>query len=290
MGKFIDLTGKKFGKLTVVSRNADKISPCGQRRTTWNCVCDCGNKTIVSSNNLRRGHTNSCGCLNLNRERFINLVGMRFGMLEVLHREDDYVKPSGRKILMWKCRCDCGNMVTVSGECLRHGNTKSCGCQRRNKFRTHGKSNTRLYEIWTDMKQRCLNSNQKTYKYYGGRGITICQEWINDFMSFYDWSLENGYQDKLTIDRIDVNGGYEPNNCRWVTRETQLRNTRRNHFVEINGESHTIAEWARIYEINPQTINSRVRKGISEQDAILIPVKRKRGIKREYIYPDKFQI
>ena len=162
---------------------------------------------------------------------------------------------------------------------MRHGNTKSCGCQRRNKFRTHGKSNTRLYEIWTDMKQRCLNSNQKTYKYYGGRGITICQEWINDFMSFYDWSLENGYQDKLTIDRIDVNGGYEPNNCRWVTMETQLRNTRRNHFVEINGESHTIAEWARIYEINPQTINSRLRKGISEQDAILIPVKRKRGIK-----------
>ena len=279
MGKFIDLTGKKFGKLTVVSRNSDKISQCGQRRTTWNCVCDCGNKTIVSSNNLRRGHTNSCGCLNLNRERFINLVGMRFGMLEVLHREDDYVKPSGRKILMWKCRCDCGNMVTVSGECLRHGNTKSCGCQRRNKFRTHGKSNTRLYEIWTDMKQRCLNPNQKVYKYYGGRGITICQEWIDDFMSFYDWALENGYQDNLTIDRIDVNSGYEPNNCRWVTMETQLRNTRRNRFVEINGESHTIAEWARIYGINPQTINSRLRKGISEQDAILIPVKRKRGIK-----------
>ena len=279
MGKFIDLTGKKFGKLTVVSRNADKISPCGQRHTTWDCVCDCGNKTIVSSNNLRRGHTNSCGCLNLNRERFINLVGMRFGMLEVLHREDDYVKPSGRKILMWKCRCDCGNMVTVSGECLRHGNTKSCGCQRRNKFRTHGKSNTRLYEIWTDMKQRCLNSNQKVYKYYGGRGITICQEWIDDFMSFYDWALENGYQDNLTIDRIDVNGGYEPNNCRWLTMEAQLRNTRRNHFVEINGESHTIAEWARIYGISPQTINSRLRKGVSEQDAILIPVNRKRGIK-----------
>ena len=279
MGKFIDLTGKKFGKLTVVSRNADKISPCGQRHTTWNCVCDCGNKTIVSSNNLRRGHTNSCGCLSLKRERFDNLVGMKFGMLEVLNREDDYVKPSGRKILMWQCRCDCGRIVTVSGECLKYGNTKSCGCKRRNKFRTHGKSNTRLYEIWTDMKQRCLNPNQKTYKYYGGRGITICKEWIDDFMSFYDWALENWYQDKLTIDRIDVNGGYEPNNCRWVTMETQLGNTRRNHFVEINGESHTIAEWARIYGINPQTINSRLRKGISEQDAILIPVKRRRGIK-----------
>ena len=129
------------------------------------------------------------------------------------------------------------------------------------------------------MKQRCLNSNQKVYKYYGGRGITICQEWIDDFMSFYDWALENGYQDNLTIDRIDVNGGYEPNNCRWLTMEAQLGNTRRNHFVEINGESHTIAEWARIYGISPQTINSRLRKGVSEQDAILIPVNRKRGIK-----------
>ena len=279
MGKFIDLTGQKFGKLTVVSRNVDKISPCGQKYTTWDCVCDCGNKTIVSSNNLRRGHTNSCGCLNLNRERFNNLVGMRFENLEVLHRAEDYVKPNGRKILMWQCRCDCGNIVTVSGESLKYGNTKSCGCKRRNNFRTHGKSNTRLYEIWTDMKQRCLNPNQKTYKYYGGRGITICEEWLDDFMNFYDWAMENGYQDKLTIDRIDVNGKYEPNNCRWVTMETQLRNTRRNHFIEINGERHTIAEWARIYEINPQTINSRIRKGLSEQNAILLPVKRKRGKK-----------
>ena len=279
MGKFIDLTGQKFGILTVVSRNVDKISPCGQKYTTWDCVCDCGNKTIVSSNNLRRGHTNSCGCLNLNRERFNNLVGMRFENLEVLHRAEDYVKPNGRKILMWQCRCDCGNIVTVSGESLKYGNTKSCGCKRRNNFRTHGKSNTRLYEIWTDMKQRCLNPNQKTYKYYGGRGITICEEWLDDFMNFYDWAMENGYQDKLTIDRIDVNGKYEPNNCRWVTMETQLRNTRRNHFIEINGERHTIAEWARIYEINPQTINSRIRKGLSEQNAILLPVKRKRGKK-----------
>lgn len=279
MGKFIDLTGQKFGKLTVVSRNVDKISPCGQKYTTWDCVCDCGNKTIVSSNNLRRGHTNSCGCLNLNRERFNNLVGMRFETLEVLRMAEEHVKPSGRKILMWQCRCDCGNIVTVSGESLKYGNTKSCGCKRRNNFRTHGKSNTRLYEIWTDMKQRCLNPNQKTYKYYGGRGITICEEWLDDFMNFYDWAMENGYQDKLTIDRIDVNGKYEPNNCRWVTMETQLRNTRRNHFIEINGERHTIAEWARIYEINPQTINSRIRKGVSEQNAILLPVKRKRGKK-----------
>lgn len=279
MGKFIDLTGQKFGKLTVVSRNVDKISPCGQKYTTWNCVCDCGNKTIVSSNNLRRCHTNSCGCLNSNRERFNNLVGMRFETLEVLHMAEEHVKPSGRKILMWQCRCDCGNIVTVSGESLKYGNTKSCGCKRRNNFRTHGKSDTRLYEIWTDMKQRCLNPNQKNYKYYGGRGITICKEWLDDFINFYDWAMENGYQDKLTIDRIDVNGKYEPNNCRWVTMETQLRNTRRNHFIEINGERHTIAEWARIYEINPQTINSRIRKGVSEQNAILLPVKRKRGKK-----------
>ena len=141
------------------------------------------------------------------------------------------------------------------------------------------KTSKRLYSILSGMKSRCFSKNNPNFNHYGGRGITICQEWIDDFMSFYDWALENGYQDNLTIDRIDVNGGYEPNNCRWLTMEAQLRNTRRNHFVEINGESRTIAEWARIYGISPQTINSRIRKGVSEQDAILIPVNRKRGIK-----------
>lgn len=122
----------------------------------------------------------------------------------------------------------------------------------------HGKSHTRLYKTYSNIKMRCYNADNSRYRFYGARGIMMCDEWLNDFQAFYDWAMANGYQENLTIDRIDVDGNYEPTNCRWVTRQSQQNNRRDNHLIEFNGQVHTMAEWARIAGINYHTLAQRV--------------------------------
>jgi len=147
------------------------------------------------------------------------------------------------------------------------------GCQE-----THGLSKTRLYNIWTDMKRRCYNPKNKRFECYGGKGVCVCEEWKTNFIEFYKWSTNNGYADNLSIDRIDVNGNYEPGNCRWVTQKIQQRNTTRNHFLTVNGETKTIAEWAEITGIHPDVIKDRLTKlHWSEEEAVTIPTMRKGG-------------
>lgn len=126
-----------------------------------------------------------------------------------------------------------------------------------NLNKIHGHKNDRLYNIWARMKQRCENPKLYGYKDYGGRGITVCAEW-HEFTPFYDWAMTHGYKENLTIDRIDLNGNYEPSNCRWVTMKVQANNKRRNHLITLNGETHTISEWARITGINKSTIRNRI--------------------------------
>lgn len=149
---------------------------------------------------------------------------------------------------------------------------KSCGCffDEKKKFGNpkHEKSNTRIYRIWSEMKTRCYLKTCNIYKNYGGRGITICKEWLDDFMNFYNWAMSNGYTDELTIDRIDVNGNYEPSNCRWATNEIQQNNKRNNRIIVLNGVSHTLSEWSKITGINGGTISKRIKSGWTIERAL----------------------
>ncbi|WDU82287.1 hypothetical protein [Caloramator sp. Dgby_cultured_2] len=155
--------------------------------------------------------------------RRIDLTGKVFGRLSVI----GYHSTNKRGKALWLCKCDCGNETVVIGENLRSGKTTSCGCYNREMSikanRIHGMTKTRIYECWLDMKKRCNDLNNKEYHNYGERGIRVCEEWEKDFKNFYDWSINNGYNDNLTIDRIDVNGDYEPSNCRWVTWSQQAK-------------------------------------------------------------------
>lgn len=194
----------------------------------------------------------------------IDLTGKRFGRLTVIRQADDYVYPNGKRRTQWECLCDCGNTITAEQSNLKRGNTNSCGCYNLDNIRTmsitHGGRHTRLYRIWSNMKTRCLDVNNKNYAKYGARGISVCDKWKNSFESFRDWALNNGYRDNLTIDRIDVNGGYFPENCRWANAKVQANNRRNNKTYEYHGEKHTLAELSDMYHIPYHTLYARVTR------------------------------
>lgn len=193
------------------------------------------------------------------------MIGERFGKLIVI--EETKQRKWGQKV--YKCQCDCGNITYVVKSSLKNGLTNSCGCLLKLKKTKHKMSNTRLYNIWCGIKTRCYNKNRSTYKYYGERGITVCDEWLHDFMTFYNWSLSNGYKDNLTIDRIDINGDYEPNNCRWVDYTTQNNNTRKNVYLTYNGKTQTISQWGTELNVDPKLINIRHSRGWSDAECLL---------------------
>lgn len=188
--------------------------------------------------------------------KYKDISGQKFGKLTALYRLNNYNKNKKHYGSYWLCVCDCGNLTEVYLGSLTRGNTNSCGCI----VKKHGKSNNPLYRNWLCMKTRCYNKTDEHYKNYGGRGITMCDEWFNDFQAFYNWSINNGYKCGLTLDRADVNGNYEPSNCRWVSRKMQARNRRSNRTFTINGETRCLSEWCEVLHLNYNTVLTRINK------------------------------
>lgn len=197
-----------------------------------------------------------------------DITGQTFGRLTVLYR----IHKCNKRHAYWLCVCKCGNLTEVRGSHLTGEKIKSCGCLLHDSheptYIKHNKTNTKLYSVWSNMKDRCYNDKNHNYDDYGGRGIDVYSEWRNDFMSFYNWAINNGYKEGLSIDRIDVNGNYEPNNCRWATTKQQLRNTRKNIYFTINGETHCLSEWCEILDLKYETIRQRVARGWNIENAL----------------------
>lgn len=190
--------------------------------------------------------------------KLIDLTGRRYGYLTVVKRADNTDKGQST----WQCLCDCGNVKVISGVLLREGNAKSCGCMRRNLKPNlrHGMSHTRLYYAWNNIKKRCYNESTPAYKNYGGRGIKMCDAWKDSFESFAEWSLSNGYTDSLTIERIDVNGDYCPENCTWIPLNEQQNNRTSCLYFTYNGETKNLHEWCSSLNLPYMTVHNRIYK------------------------------
>ena len=203
--------------------------------------------------------------------KYIDLTGEKFGRLTAIRRVENAKNGQTRFL----CRCDCGNYRTVVAVQLRSGQTQSCGCMRKDLLTTHNATNTRLYSVWWGIKSRCYSPKCRGYENYGGRGITICDEWLgkDGFQHFRDWAYANGYDEnaprgECTIDRIDNDKGYSPDNCRWVDMKFQGNHRRNNREITYNGETHTASEWAKKIGISVETIFSRLDRNWSVTEAL----------------------
>jgi hypothetical protein len=238
MGQSIDIIGKKINKLTAIEFDHSYYTPSGIKLDYYKFKCDCGNTIITRRHSVVIGHRKSCGCNNIK-----DLTGQKFGKLKVLnfsHKDIYYY---------WNCLCDCGNYHITSSASLKNGAT-SCGCYRKELVTTHGKSTengikTPEYEAYINARKRCTNINDKSYQNYGGRGITVCDRWLeSDGKGFENFLKDMGEPEGgYSLDRIDNNLGYLPTNCRWVTDKIQCNNTRANIFITAFGETKTIAQW-----------------------------------------------
>lgn len=231
MSKIKDKTDERFGRLVVLYLHGkDKYG-----KSIWHCKCDCGNEVDVLASSLVTGRTKSCGCFHRDRTSESHLIDLSGSDFEMLHVESIVGKDKHGKII-YHCKCKCGNEVDVVGERLVSGNTKSCGCL---SGESHKMTGTRFYSIWKNMKQRCTNVENPSYKWYGALGITVCDRWKNSFIAFkvdmYESYLDHcekfGNKD-TTLDRIDPYKDYEPSNCRWATWEEQRENKRCNYIED----------------------------------------------------------
>lgn len=194
-----------------------------------------------------------------------DFIGMKFNHVTVVSRNKEH-KGNGK---YYNCICDCGRTFVRRKDSIYNPQNKTCGFCMRER---HGDTGTRLYEIYQNMKARCYYEHSPHYDNYGGRGITVCKDWLNSYNKFKKWALEHGYEETLTLDRINTNGNYEPSNCRWATRKQQSRNLRNNHLVSYNGIYKPLSEWCEILGINKNSIRKRlVRTNDNLNDALALP-------------------
>lgn len=212
-------------------------------------------------------------------------VGDKFGRLTVLrysHRVKHSFADSRRNFYSYyyECKCDCGKTGKFKEDALKSGNTKSCGCLNHDMLvkrnTTHNLSHTKLYKIYHGIKKRCYNPKDSHYEYYGGKGIIMCKEWLADFRNFYDWAINNGYKESLSIERLDIYGNYTPENCTWIPRCAQSRNTSRNVFYEYKGKRKILPDWAREYGLPFTCVRKRLVRGWSLERALNTPNLRKK--------------
>lgn len=206
--------------------------------------------------------------------KVIDMTGYETGRIKVVERVGK--NKSGN--ILWRYECSCGAGGIATADAIRR--MKSCGCIRKENGKEffhnfniiHGESRTRIYTIWGNMINRTSNKKNKDYKNYGGRGITVCEEW-KDYLTFKKWALKNGYSDTLTLDRIDNDKGYYPGNCRWADEETQNNNKQQSRKLEYKGEIKSVEQWAKEYNINRSTLVNRLNKGMSIKEALETPIK-----------------
>jgi hypothetical protein len=275
-----DLVGQTFHRLTAVSRQIDSNNkPC------WLCKCVCGKECTVSTAMLVGGYKKSCGCLqretmlrNQHKPEIQDITGQKFGRLLAI----EYLRDQNNKV-RWKCVCECGKTSFVVATRLRSGRIKSCGClnaelrsERNLKLYKHGLHKTTLYHKWESMKDRCYNHNRPKFENHGGRGIYVCDEWLNDPKAFVDWALINGWEEgkRLHLDRIDNDGPYAPWNCRFVTFSQNNRNMRTNVWVEYRGNKISFKQ---LHEDTHSTVKystayHRLKRGYSVETALGLPV------------------
>lgn len=277
MSKIIDLTGQRYGRLVVEGIHDKKNG-----RIRLSCLCDCGNVIPVYKSNLLRdnGTIKSCGCVYLDELK--THIGERKDHLQILG-----VKQIGRKGRV-VVRCDCGKEKYMTLSQFYNKDVHSCGCVgipkgKDNPYYKHGMTKTRIFNVYRNMINRCYNPKDVSYVNYGARGITVCPEWLGDdgVIRFSEWSFENGYDEnaprgQCTLDRIESNGNYCPENCRWVSMIVQQNNKRNNNYYTIDGVTKTLSEWCREYNVeNVQSVWRRIKNGMDVKTALTKPMQKK---------------
>ena len=214
-----------------------------------------------------------------------DLTGQRFGRLVVIKKGMSYRSPKGSIISQWWCQCDCGSPpILLRRDSLITGNTKSCGCLHEESISIHHGTGTRIYQTWRNMINRCYRKDTDSYYLYGARGIKVCEEWLNNFETFREWAYNNGYNDSLTIERIDNNKNYSPENCCWKTFKEQARHTSRCHYLTYNNETHTISEWSEKLNMNQSTIRYYA-EAYGDNVAIEAIIKKYAPNHKDFIFP-----
>jgi len=263
MGNFKDLTGEKINNWIV--REFKGLNK--HQQSLWLVECDCLKHIQRIKTTSAIKSDKSCGCLNVE-----NLKGIIFGKWEVI--SDPIIKSNNKTFFKCKCSCDKHTIKLVRADRLKNGTSTSCGCYALEVRTKHGLSRERIANIWYGMLDRCANTERDDYKNYGGRGIFVCEEWSNQnnyqgLINFVEWGLENGYDENLTIERIDVDGIYEPNNCTWVTMKEQAKNKRCTIYLDIDNESDKLVDLVKENNIKRGTLLRRYNSGIRDSNVLL---------------------